>query len=30
MEDMFHIQDEDKLFDQDWLKFFATEILDTK
>jgi hypothetical protein len=30
MEVMFHIQVEDKLFDEDWLKCFATEILDDK
>ncbi len=30
MEDMFHIQDEDKIFDEDWLECFATEILDAK
>jgi hypothetical protein len=30
MEDMFHIQVEDKLFGEDWLKFFATKILDTR
>jgi hypothetical protein len=30
MEDMFHIQVEDKLFSEDWLKCFATEILDAK
>jgi hypothetical protein len=30
MEDMFHIQVEDKLFVEDWLKCFATKILDTK
>ncbi len=30
MEDMFHIQVEDKLFDEDWLKCFGTEILDAK
>ncbi len=29
MEDMFHIQVKDKLFGEDWLKCFATEILDT-
>ncbi len=27
---MFHIQVEDKLFGEDWLKCFATEILDAK
>jgi hypothetical protein len=30
MEDMFRIQVEDKLFSQDWLECFATEILDAK
>jgi hypothetical protein len=30
MEDMFHIQVEDKLFREDWLECFATEILDAK
>ncbi len=30
MEDMFHIQVKDKLFGEDWLKCFATEILDAK
>jgi hypothetical protein len=30
MEDMFHIQVNDKLFAEDWLKCFATKILDTK
>ncbi len=30
MEDMFHIQVKDKLFEEDWLKCFATEILDAK
>jgi hypothetical protein len=30
MEDMFHIQVEDELFGEDWLKCFATEILDAK
>jgi hypothetical protein len=30
MEDMFHIQVKDKLFDEDWLKSFATEIHDAK
>jgi hypothetical protein len=29
-EDMFHIQIKDKLFGEDWLKCFATEILDAK
>jgi hypothetical protein len=28
MENMFHIQVEDKFFDKDWLKCFATNILD--
>jgi hypothetical protein len=28
MEDMFHIQVEDEIFGEDWLKCFATEILD--
>jgi hypothetical protein len=27
MEDMFHIQDEDELFSEDWLKCFAPKIL---
>ncbi len=27
MEDMFHIQVEDEIFGEDWLKCFATEIL---
>jgi hypothetical protein len=27
---MFHIQVEDKLFSEDWLKCFKTEILDAK
>jgi hypothetical protein len=27
---MFHIQVEDKLFDEDWLECFTTEILDVK
>ena len=27
MEDMFHIQVKDKLFCEDWLECFATEIL---
>ncbi len=27
---MFHIQVKDKLFGEDWLKRFATEILDAK
>ncbi len=27
MEDMFHIQVEDKIFGEDWLECFATEIL---
>ncbi len=30
MEDMFHIQVEDKIFTEDWLEGFATEILDAK
>jgi hypothetical protein len=30
MEDMFHIQGEDKIFGEDWLECFATEILDAK
>jgi hypothetical protein len=30
MEDMFHIQVEDKIFGEDWLECFATEILDAK
>ncbi len=30
MEHMFHIQDKDKIFGEDWLKSFATEILDAK
>jgi hypothetical protein len=30
MEDMFHIQVEDKLFSEDWLKCFKTKILDAK
>jgi hypothetical protein len=30
MKDMFHIKIEDKLFGEDWLKFFVTKILDTK
>jgi hypothetical protein len=30
MEDMFLIQVKDKLFGEDWLKCFATKILDTK
>ncbi len=30
MEDMFHIQVEDELFGEDWLKCFTTEILDSK
>ncbi len=28
MEDMFHIQVEDKIFGEDWLECLATEILD--
>jgi hypothetical protein len=30
MEDMFHIQVEDELFGEDWLKCFPTKILDVK
>jgi hypothetical protein len=30
MEDMFHIQVEDKIFGKDWLECFATEIWDAK
>jgi hypothetical protein len=30
MEDIFHIQVEDKIFGKDWLECFATEILDVK
>jgi hypothetical protein len=30
IEDMLHIQVKDKLFGEDWLKCFATEILDAK
>ncbi len=30
MEDMFYIQVEDEVFGEDWLKCFATEILDAK
>jgi hypothetical protein len=30
MEDMFHIQVEDKPFVEDWLKCFATKILDAR
>ncbi len=30
MEDMFHIQAKNKIFGEDWLKSFATEILDAK
>ncbi len=30
MEDMIQIQVKDKLFHEDWLKRFATEILDAK
>jgi hypothetical protein len=30
IEDMFHIQVEDELFGEDWLKCFATKILDIK
>jgi hypothetical protein len=29
-EDMFHIQVKDKIFGEDWLECFATEILDVK
>jgi hypothetical protein len=29
-EDMFHIQVKDKLFGEDWLECFTTEILDAK
>jgi hypothetical protein len=28
MEDMFHIKVKDKIFGEDWLECFATEILD--
>ncbi len=30
MEDMFHIQVKDKPFGGDWIKYFATKILDAK
>ncbi len=30
MGDMFHIQAKNKIFGEDWLKSFATEILDAK
>ncbi len=30
MEDMFHLQVEDELFGEDWLKCFGTKILDKK
>ncbi len=30
MEDMFHIKAKNKIFGEDWLKSFATEILDAK
>jgi hypothetical protein len=30
MEDMFHIQVEDKIFGGDWLECFATEMLDAR
>jgi hypothetical protein len=30
MEDMFHIQVKDKIFGEDWLECFSTEILDAK
>jgi hypothetical protein len=30
VEDMFHIQVEDKLFGEDWLKCFVTKILDAR
>jgi hypothetical protein len=30
IEDMFHIQVKDELFGEDWLKCFATKILDAK
>ena len=30
MEDVFHIQDKDKIFGVDWLECLATEILDAK
>ncbi len=30
MEDMFHIQFKDKIFGEDWLECFATDIMDAK
>ncbi len=30
MEDLFHIQVKDKIFGEDWLECFATEILNAK
>jgi hypothetical protein len=30
MEDMFHLQVKDRIFGEDWLECFATEILDAK
>jgi hypothetical protein len=30
MKDMFHIQVKDKIFGEDWLEWFAKEILDSK
>ncbi len=30
MKDMFHIKVKDKIFGEDWLECFATEILDAK
>jgi hypothetical protein len=30
MEDMYHIQVKDRIFGEDWLECFATEILDAK
>ncbi len=30
MEDMFFVQTEDELFSEDWLNYYATEILDTQ
>jgi hypothetical protein len=30
MEDMFHIQVKDELFGEDWIKCFASKILDAK
>jgi hypothetical protein len=30
MEDMLHIQVKDKIFGEDWLEYFSTEILDAK